>query len=59
MIINQYKLKYMKYQVTYLKPKKKNYSRQIATFYTIEDASFYEECIKRQGCKESEIIPVL
>ena len=51
--------KMIKYQVVYLKPKKKSYSKQIATFYTIEDASYYEECIKRQGCKESEIIPVL
>ena len=51
--------KMCKYQVVYLKPKKKSYSKQVATFYTIEDASYYEECIKRQGCKESEIIPVL
>jgi len=51
--------KMYKYQVVYMKPKKKSYSKQIATFYTIEDASYYEECIKQQGCKESEIIPVL
>ena len=49
----------MKYQVVYLKPKKKSYSKQVATFYTIEDASYYEYHIKQQGCKESEIIPVL
>jgi hypothetical protein len=51
--------KMYKYQVVYLKPKKKSYSKQVATFYSIEDASYYEECIKKQGCKESEIIPVL
>jgi len=49
----------MKYQVIYLKPKKKEYSKQIATFYTIEDASLWEKHIKQQGCKESEIVPVL
>lgn len=48
----------MKYQVIYLKPKKKSYSKQIATFYTIEDASFYELNIKLQGCKNIEIVPV-
>jgi hypothetical protein len=50
----------MQYRVVYLKPKKKGtYSKQVATFYSIEDASYYEQHIKLQGCKESEIIPVL
>ena len=49
----------MKYQVTYLKPKKKSYSKQVVTFYTIEDASYYEQNIKQQGCKNTEIIPLL
>ena len=48
----------MKYQVTYLKPKKKTFSKQTATFYTIEDAALWEKHVKEQGCKESEIIPV-
>ena len=48
----------MKYQVIYLKPKKKMYSRQVATFLTIEDAGFWEQIVKQQGCKEIEIVPV-
>ena len=47
-----------KYQVVYLKPKKKSYSRQVVTFLKIEDASFWEETIKTQGCKDIEIIPI-
>jgi len=56
MIINQFK--FMKYQVHYLKPKKKMYSKQVATFLTIEDAGFWEQTIKTQGCKNVEIVPV-
>lgn len=48
----------MKYQVIYLKPKKKTYSKQVVTFYRIEDAVFWEEMIQKQGCKETEIVPV-
>ena len=48
----------MKYQVVYLKPKKKSYSKQVATFYSIEDASHYEQNIQLQGCKNTEIVPV-
>lgn len=48
----------IKYQVVYLKPKKKSYSRQVVTFYSIEDASYYEQNIQLQGCKETEIIPL-
>ena len=50
--------KMIKYQVVYLKPKKKSYSRQVVTFYSIEDASYYEQNIQLQGCKETEIIPL-
>jgi hypothetical protein len=48
----------MKYQVTYLKPKKKMYSKQVATFLTIEDAGFWEQTVRTQGCKDVEIVPV-
>jgi hypothetical protein len=48
----------MKYQVIYLKPKKKMYSKQTATFYTIEDATHWEKYIQMQGCKETEIVPI-
>lgn len=48
----------MKYQVIYLKPKKKNFSKQVATFYSIEDAGFWEKVVKQQGCQDVEIIPV-
>ncbi|NDE96452.1 MAG: hypothetical protein EB045_05000 [Actinobacteria bacterium] len=59
-IINQLKSTFtMKYQVKYLKPKKKTYSKQIATFYTIEDATLWEKYIQTQGCKESEIIVLI
>jgi hypothetical protein len=49
---------YMKYQVTYLKPKKKGYSQQTATFLKIEDASFWEKIMKEQNCANIEIIPI-
>jgi len=48
----------MKYQVIYLKPKKKAFSKQTAVFYTIEDANDWEKYVKTQGCKETEILPV-
>ena len=48
----------MKYQVIYLKPKKKMYSRQVVTFFTIDDAGFWEQIVKQQGCKEIEIVPI-
>jgi hypothetical protein len=48
----------MKYQVSYLKLKKKNhYSKQFATFYSIEDAVWYEGIVKSQGAKEIIITP--
>ena len=40
------------------KPKKKKYSRQVVTFYKIEDAGFWEQMVKTQGCKDDEIVPV-
>lgn len=41
------------YQVTYLKPKKKGFSKQTAgDFLTINDAVWYETMIKSQGCKD-------
>jgi hypothetical protein len=38
----------MKYQVIYLKPKKKAYSKQIATFLTIEDAGTNRKATRMQ-----------
>lgn len=51
----------MKFKVCFLKPKKKkgHYSEQQAIFYTIEDASFYENEIKKRGAKQVQIIPDL
>jgi hypothetical protein len=46
----------MKYQVQYLKPKKKGYSKQVATFLTIDDAAFWEQVIKNQGAKDIQIL---
>jgi hypothetical protein len=43
------------YQVVYLKPKKKGYSKQTATFLSIDDAAFWEQVIKKQGAKDIEI----
>ena len=48
----------MKYQVIYIKNKKNKQTKQVATFYTIEDASLWEQHIKRQGYTQSEIVPV-
>lgn len=48
----------MKYQVIYSKPKKKVYTKQVATFYTPEDAVFWENVVKKQGCIDIEVIPV-
>lgn len=49
----------MKYQVIYLQTKKKKSSKQTAgNFLTIEDAIWYENQMKLQGCTQTEIIPV-
>jgi hypothetical protein len=42
--------------VIYLKPKKKGYSKQIATFLSIDDAAFWEQVIKKQGAKDIQIL---
>lgn len=48
----------IKFQVSYSKPKKKGYSKQIATLYTIEDANFWKDLMSSQGCKDIEINPI-
>ncbi len=48
----------MKYQVIYNKNNKKSQSKQVATFYKIEDATLWEKYVKKQGCTNIEIIPV-
>ncbi len=47
----------MKFEITYLKPKKKGYAKQSATFLKIEDAFFWESVIKEQGAKDIIITP--
>jgi hypothetical protein len=47
----------MKYEVIYDKPKKKGFAKQTATFLKIDDAIFWENVIKTQGCKNIEICP--
>jgi hypothetical protein len=45
------------YQVMYLKPKKKGYAQQKATFMKIEDAVFWEKHVKDNlGAKEIKIL---
>jgi hypothetical protein len=48
----------MKYQVIYTKKKKKSTSKQVATFYKIEDAIMWEKLVSQQGCIDIEVIPV-
>ena len=46
----------MMYQVKYLKPKKKGFSVQTATFLKIEDAMFWEEHVKKNlDAKDTQI----
>ena len=47
----------MKFEITYLKPKKKGYAKQTATFLKIEDAFFWESVVKEQGAKDIIITP--
>jgi hypothetical protein len=47
----------MKFEVVYLKPKKKTYAKHTATFLDIEGAIFWENYIKTQGCKDIIITP--
>ena len=44
------------YQVSYLKPKKKGYSKQIATLLTIDDAEFWYKVVESQGAREIKIL---
>jgi len=44
------------YQVNYLKPKKKGYAKQTATFLKIEDAVFWESVVKEQGATNIQIL---
>ena len=48
----------MKFKVMYLKPKKKGFSEQTAVLLSIEDAVFWQDAIKKQGCQNVEIYPV-
>jgi len=49
----------LKYQVHYLRQKKKKITKQVAgDFMQIEDAVWYENQMKLQGHTEVEIIPV-
>ena len=46
----------MMYQVNYMKPKKKGYAKQQATFLKIEDAVFWEEHVKKNlGAVDTQI----
>jgi hypothetical protein len=47
----------MKYEVTYLKPKKKGYAKQTATFLKIEDAFYWKSVVENRGAKEYIITP--
>jgi hypothetical protein len=47
----------MKFEITYLKPKKKGYAQQSATFLKIEDAFFWQSVIEKQGAKDIIITP--
>jgi hypothetical protein len=47
----------MKYEVSFLKPKKKGYAKQSAVFLKIDDAIWYETLIKSQGAKDIIICP--
>jgi hypothetical protein len=48
----------MKYQVIYTKTKKKKTTKQVATFYQIEDAFMWEKYVKEQGHTDVEVVPV-
>ena len=48
----------MKFKVMYLKPKKKGFSEQTAFLLSIEDAVFWQDTIKKQGCQNIKIRPI-
>lgn len=47
----------MKFEITYLKPKKKGYAKQSATFLKIEDAFFWQSVVEKEGAKDIIITP--
>lgn len=47
----------MKYEVQFLKPKKKGYAKHSAVFYQIDDAIWYETILKSQGARNIIIQP--
>lgn len=47
----------MKYEIQFLRPKRKGYSKQSAIFLKIEDAIWFESILKAQGAKEIIICP--
>lgn len=48
----------MKYQVIYYRNKKNKVTKQVATFYKIEDACMWEKHVMNQGHINIEIVPV-
>lgn len=44
------------YDVTYMKPKKKGFSTQTATFMKIEDCIWWEKIKAKEGCKDFKIL---
>ena len=49
----------MKYNVAYLKPKKKGqFSKQSVIFLDVESAFFWKNVIESQGCKDIDVHPV-
>ena len=46
----------MMYQVNYMKPKKKGYAKQTATFVKIDDAVFWEKVMTEEGCTDFQIL---
>ena len=44
------------YQVTYLRPKRKGYSKQTANLLTIDDAEFWSKVVESQGAKDIKIL---
>ena len=47
----------MKYEVKFLKPKKKGYAQHSAVFLKIDDAIWYESVLKKQGARDIIIQP--
>jgi hypothetical protein len=47
----------MKFEITYLKQKKKGYAKQSAVFLKIEDCFFWQSIIEKQGAKDIIITP--